>query len=45
MTLRLSWALQNIPGLKEDGLNGKAVFGGIDCWILYKLTGIYKIHN
>ncbi|KAF7997454.1 hypothetical protein HCN44_006025 [Aphidius gifuensis] len=39
MTLRFNWALQNIPGLKEDGLNGKAVFGGIDCWILYKLTG------
>lgn len=39
MTLRLMWALQHIPGLKEAGANGTAVFGGVDCWLLYKLTG------
>ncbi|XP_034935430.1 putative glycerol kinase 5 isoform X2 [Chelonus insularis] len=39
MTLRLMWALDHVPGLKEAAENGKAVFGGIDSWILYKLTG------
>ncbi|XP_011296674.1 putative glycerol kinase 5 [Fopius arisanus] len=39
MTLRLAWALNHIPGLKKAAMNGKAVFGGVDCWLLYKLTG------
>ncbi|XP_043277872.1 putative glycerol kinase 5 [Venturia canescens] len=39
MTLRLSWALQNVPGLREAATSGEAVFGGVDCWLLYKLTG------
>ncbi|XP_057324048.1 putative glycerol kinase 5 [Microplitis mediator] len=39
MTLRLMWALQNIPGLQEAAQSGSAVFGGVDCWLLYKLTG------
>ncbi|KAH0539310.1 putative glycerol kinase 5 [Cotesia glomerata] len=38
-TLRLMWVLQNIPGLREAAQSGKAVFGGVDCWLLYKLTG------
>ena len=47
MTLRLTWALQNVLGLREAAISGKAVFGGVDCWLLYKLTGtliiIYQI--
>ncbi|KAJ8670409.1 hypothetical protein QAD02_001668 [Eretmocerus hayati] len=39
MTLRLLWALQNVEGLREAADSGKAVFGGVDCWLLYKLTG------
>ncbi|XP_076238724.1 glycerol kinase 5 isoform X2 [Calliopsis andreniformis] len=39
MTLRLLWALQHVPGLQEAANNGTAVFGGIDSWLLYKLTG------
>lgn len=39
ITLRLVWALQNVPGLQEAVNNGNAVFGGVDCWLLYKLTG------
>ncbi|XP_015592528.1 putative glycerol kinase 5 [Cephus cinctus] len=39
MTLRLTWALQHVPGLNEAAINGRAVFGGVDCWLLYKLTG------
>ena len=39
MTLKLLWALQHVPGLQEATNNGNAVFGGLDCWLLYKLTG------
>ncbi|XP_076173094.1 glycerol kinase 5 isoform X2 [Ptiloglossa arizonensis] len=39
MSLRLLWALQHVPGLQEAANNGNAVFGGVDCWLLYKLTG------
>ncbi|XP_015118060.1 putative glycerol kinase 5 [Diachasma alloeum] len=39
MTLRLAWALDHTPGLREAAASGKAVFGGVDCWLLYKLTG------
>ncbi|KAG7210298.1 hypothetical protein KM043_011840 [Ampulex compressa] len=39
VSLRLLWALQHVPGLREAAMNGKAVFGGVDSWLLYKLTG------
>ncbi|XP_053996645.1 putative glycerol kinase 5 isoform X2 [Hylaeus anthracinus] len=39
MSLRLLWALQHVAGLQEAANNGNAVFGGVDCWLLYKLTG------
>ncbi|XP_011502590.1 PREDICTED: putative glycerol kinase 5 [Ceratosolen solmsi marchali] len=39
MTLRLLWALENVKGLRDAAISGKAVFGGVDCWLLYKLTG------
>ncbi|XP_013187685.1 putative glycerol kinase 5 [Amyelois transitella] len=42
-TLRLCWALQNIPDLKAAADNGDAMFGTLDCWLLYKLTDS-KIH-
>ncbi|XP_012258819.2 putative glycerol kinase 5 [Athalia rosae] len=38
-TLRLMWALHHVPGLKEAATGGKALYGGVDCWLLYKLTG------
>jgi glycerol kinase len=41
MTLRLLWALENVKGLREAANNEKVVFGGVDCWLLYKLTGTY----
>lgn len=37
--MKLVWVLQNIPGLREAAANGEAVYGGVDCWLLYKLTG------
>ncbi|XP_059060800.1 putative glycerol kinase 5 [Achroia grisella] len=42
-TLRLTWALQNILALKTAAENNEAMFGSLDCWLLYKLTG-NKIH-
>ncbi|XP_020294848.1 putative glycerol kinase 5 [Pseudomyrmex gracilis] len=39
VTMKLVWALQNIPALREAVANGEAAFGGVDCWLLYKLTG------
>jgi len=43
VTLKLVWALQNIPSLREAVYNEDVAFGGVDCWLLYKLTG--KINN
>ncbi|XP_023288385.1 putative glycerol kinase 5 [Orussus abietinus] len=39
MTLRLNWILQHVPGLKEAASRGRVMFGGVDCWLLYKFTG------
>ncbi|XP_058799685.1 putative glycerol kinase 5 [Phymastichus coffea] len=39
ITLRLLWALENVEGLRAAATNGTAIFGGVDCWLLYKLTG------
>lgn len=32
------WAAQ-VPGVREDALKGEAVFGTIDTWLVYNLTG------
>jgi len=47
VTLKLVWALQNIPSLREAVSNEDVAFGGVDCWLLYKLTGkiIFFIHT
>ncbi|KAL0111907.1 hypothetical protein PUN28_013251 [Cardiocondyla obscurior] len=39
ISLKLIWALENIPGLREAAHNGEVAFGCVDCWLLYKLTG------
>lgn len=31
--------MQNIPALKEAAKNNDAMFGTLDTWLLYKLTG------
>jgi glycerol kinase len=36
---KLLWLLENVPGLREDAERGEAVFGTIDTWLIYKLTG------
>ncbi|MEA2170118.1 MAG: glycerol kinase [Solirubrobacteraceae bacterium] len=36
---KIEWLLNNVDGLKEKAENGNAVFGTIDAWLLFKLTG------
>jgi glycerol kinase len=36
---KIRWILDNIPGAREDALKGEAVFGNIDTWIIWNLTG------
>uniref|UniRef100_A0A1Y1L423 Glycerol kinase 5 n=1 Tax=Photinus pyralis TaxID=7054 RepID=A0A1Y1L423_PHOPY len=38
-TMRLIWALKNVPKLKQAVENGNAMFGTVDTWLVYKLTG------
>ncbi|XP_042627477.1 putative glycerol kinase 5 isoform X2 [Cyprinus carpio] len=37
-SLRLVWALKNIPQLRQAVEDGSCYFGTIDTWLLYKLT-------
>ncbi|KAK6196446.1 hypothetical protein SNE40_001669 [Patella caerulea] len=39
VTMRLLWFFQNIPKLHERASEGKVMFGCIDTWLLWKLTG------
>jgi glycerol kinase len=36
---KLTWMLDNVPGLKEAAASGRAVFGTVDTWALWNLTG------
>jgi glycerol kinase len=36
---KLKWILENVPGVVEDAKRGDAVFGTIDTWLLWNLTG------
>ena len=36
---KLKWLLDNVPGLREKAEAGKAVFGNIDTWVIWNLTG------
>lgn len=35
----LLWCLENIPNLREDAANGRVMYGTIDTWLVWKLTG------
>lgn len=39
MTLRLSWVLENIPGLREAEKRGEVMFGTLDTYVIYRLSG------
>jgi glycerol kinase len=36
---KIEWLLGNVDGLRERAERGQAVFGTIDAWLVYKLTG------
>ena len=39
VTMRLLWVLDNVPGLREAAERNELMFGCVDSWLLYKLTG------
>ncbi len=36
---KIAWLLEHVPGLRERAQDGTAVFGTIDSWLIFKLTG------
>lgn len=36
---KIIWLLENVPKLREEARSGKAIFGTIDSWLLWNLTG------
>jgi glycerol kinase len=36
---KVKWLLDNVDGVKERAQNGEVLFGTIDTWVIYKLTG------
>lgn len=40
---KIEWILKNVPGALEKARRGRLLFGTIDTWILWKLTG-GKVH-
>jgi glycerol kinase len=39
---KIAWILENIPGVREAAKGGKALFGNMDTWIIWNLTGGVK---
>ena len=36
---KIKWILDNVEGARESANNGDLLFGTIDCWMIWKLTG------
>jgi glycerol kinase len=36
---KIEWLLENVEGLRERAREGRAVFGTVDAWLTFKLTG------
>lgn len=36
---KLVWLFENVPGLREAAADGNAIFGTIDSWLIWNLTG------
>jgi glycerol kinase len=37
--LKLRWLLENVPGAREKAERGEALFGTVDSWVVWNLTG------
>ena len=40
---KIRWILQNVPGAKEQAQQGDLLFGTVETWLIWKLTG-GKVH-
>lgn len=40
---KIKWIFDNVPGVKEKAEKGEILFGTVDSWLVYKLTG-GKVH-
>jgi len=40
---KIKWIIDNVPGVKVKALNGELLFGTVDSWLVWKLTG-GKVH-
>ena len=36
---KLQWILDNVDGVRDDAERGDAIFGNVDAWLLWQLTG------
>ncbi len=36
---KIQWLLENVPGLRDAAERGEAVFGNMDTWLIWNLTG------
>ncbi|MDR3070744.1 MAG: glycerol kinase GlpK [Propionibacteriaceae bacterium] len=36
---KVKWVLDNVPGAREDAEAGKLIFGNMDTWVIWNLTG------
>ena len=36
---KIAWLLENVPGLREAAERGEAIFGNVDTWLIWNLTG------
>ena len=36
---KLAWILDNVPGVRQRAERGELMFGTVDTWLIYKLTG------
>jgi glycerol kinase len=40
---KVAWILDNVPGARERAIRGELLFGTVDCYLLWRLTG-GKVH-
>ncbi len=38
---KIKWILDNIPGIRPRAENGDLLFGNVDTWLLWNLTGVH----
>lgn len=38
---KIRWIFENVPGVRERAERGEILFGTVDCYLLWKLTGVH----